>query len=452
MEGKMGKLFGTDGVRGVANTELTNELAYKLGKYGSHVITKGKKNSKIIIGKDTRISGDMLESAMISGILSTGCDVIKVGVVPTPTIAFLVRHLEADAGVMISASHNPVEFNGIKFFNHEGFKLSDAVENSIEDYILGNKALEHIVSGVNIGKKTDNHDLMHHYSNYVKSTIDLPLDGLKIAVDCANGAAYEVAPKTLKALGATVFTINDQPNGLNINVNCGSTYPKGIQALVVEKEADLGLAFDGDADRLIAIDEKGHIVDGDKIMAICGNHLKKMNALKDNTIVSTVMSNIGFDISLKENNLNTIKTTVGDRYVLEEMKKNNYSLGGEQSGHIIFLEHNTTGDGLLSGIQLINAMLHSKKKLSELANIMKKYPQVLINAEVHNDKKHAFNEDAIINQAIERVTNYFEGNGRVLIRASGTEPLVRVMIEGKNIEEIRKHAEDLASLIEKQLK
>jgi len=447
----MGKLFGTDGVRGVANTELTNELAYKLGKYGSHVITKGKKNSKIIIGKDTRISGDMLESAMISGILSTGCDVIKVGVVPTPAIAFLVRYLDADAGVMISASHNPVEFNGIKFFNHDGFKLSDAVENSIEEYILGEKEIEHIVSGVDIGKKTNNHNVMHHYSDYIKNTIDLPLDGLKVAIDCANGASYEVAPETLKALGATVFAIHHEPNGLNINVKCGSTYPKDIQALVLEKEADIGLAFDGDADRLIAVDEKGAIVDGDKIMAICGKHLKEINALKDNTIVSTVMSNIGFDISLKENNLNTIKTTVGDRYVLEEMKKHNYSLGGEQSGHIIFLEHNTTGDGLLSGIQLINAMLHSKKKLSKLAGIMKVYPQVLINAEVQNDKKHSFDKNEIINKEIQRVTNYFNGNGRVLIRASGTEPLVRVMIEGKNILEIKQYAENLATLIEKQL-
>lgn len=447
----MGNLFGTDGVRGIANKELTNELAYKLGKYGAHVITRDHHERKIIIGKDTRISGDMLESALISGILSTGCDVINVGVVPTPAVAFLVRHLKADAGVMISASHNPVEFNGIKFFNEEGFKLDDAIEDEIESYILGTTPYEKEIDGIHIGRKYDQHDALSYYKEYVKETIDLPLKGLKIALDCANGAAYEVAPEAIKELGGEVFTMSHEPNGLNINVNCGSTHPEGIQAFVLENNADIGLAFDGDADRLIAIDEKGNIVDGDKIMAICGKHLKETNQLKDNTIVSTVMSNIGFDISLEANDLKTVKTTVGDRYVLKAMKENNYTLGGEQSGHIIFLEHNTTGDGLLSGIQLINAMLHSGKKLSELANIMKKYPQVLINAEVDNQKKHLFKDDPIIDEEIKKVEAHFDGSGRVLIRASGTEPLVRVMIEGKDTEEIKKHASALAKLIEKQL-
>jgi phosphoglucosamine mutase len=447
----MGVLFGTDGVRGVANIELTNELAYKLGKYGSHVITKGKKKSKILIGKDTRISGDMLESAIISGILSSGIDVIQIGVIPTPAIAYLVRYFNADAGIMISASHNPVEFNGIKFFNSEGYKLSDEVENNIEEYIIGDKELNHIQSGTEIGRKTSNNECINIYSNYVKKTIDFPLNNLKVALDCANGAASTVAPMTLKSLGAEVIVINNKPNGLNINVNCGSTYPEAIQNLVLESNADIGLAFDGDADRLIAVDEKGQIVDGDKIMAICGNHLKDKNALKDNTIVSTVMSNIGFDISLKENNLNTVKTCVGDRYVLEEMKKNNYTLGGEQSGHIIFLEHNTTGDGLLSGIQLINAMLDSNKKLSTLASIMTKYPQILINAKVSNEIKHNYKSDQEITKEIDRVTKYFEGKGRVLIRPSGTEPLVRVMIEGKDTDEIKKHAEELVKLIEHRL-
>ena len=447
----MGVLFGTDGVRGVANTELTNELAYKLGKYGAHVITSGKKKSKILIAKDTRISGDMLESAMIAGILSSGCDVVKIGVLPTPAVAYLVRYLNADAGIMISASHNPVEFNGIKFFNSEGYKLSDEIENEIEEYIIGDKKLAHKVYGSEIGRKSSNFEYLDIYGEYVKSTIDLPLNNLKIALDCANGAASVIAPKTLESLGAEVIAINNEPNGLNINVNCGSTSPENIQKLVIESNADIGLAFDGDADRLIAIDEKGEIVDGDKIMAICGNHLKNINALKDNTIVSTVMSNIGFDISMKKNNLNIIKTSVGDRYVLEEMKKNNYTLGGEQSGHIIFLEHNTTGDGLLSGVQLINAMLHSNKKLSELANIMTTYPQILINAKVENSNKHNYKHDEEIINEINRVTEYFEGKGRVLIRPSGTEPLVRVMIEGKNTEEIKKYAEELVKLIEEKL-
>jgi len=447
----MGVLFGTDGVRGVANTELTNELAYKLGKYGAHVITSGKKKSKILIAKDTRISGDMLESAMIAGMLSSGCNVIKIGVLPTPAVAYLVRHLNADAGIMISASHNPVEFNGIKFFNSEGYKLSDEIENEIEEYIVGDKRLDHKVYGSEIGRKSSNFECLDIYGDYIKNTIDLPLNNIKIAIDCANGAASVIAPKVLKSLGAEVIAIDNKPNGLNINVNCGSTSPENIQKLVIKSNADIGLAFDGDADRLIAVDEKGEIVDGDKIMAICGNYLNSINALKDNTIVSTVMSNIGFDISMKENNLNTIKTSVGDRYVLEEMKKNNYTLGGEQSGHIIFLEHNTTGDGLLSGVQLINAMLHSNKKLSELANIMTKYPQILINAKVENSNKHNYEHDEEIKNEINRVTEYFEGKGRVLIRPSGTEPLVRVMIEGKDTEEIKKYAEELVKLIEEKL-
>ncbi|MDM8534777.1 phosphoglucosamine mutase [Clostridiaceae bacterium HSG29] len=444
-------MFGTDGVRGVANTELTNELAYKLGKYGAHVITNGKKKSKILIAKDTRISGDMLESAMIAGILSSGCNVIKIGVLPTPAVAYLVRYLNADAGIMISASHNPVEFNGIKFFNSEGYKLSDEIENEIEEYIIGDKRFDHKIYGSEIGRKSSNFECLDIYGDYIKSTIDLPLNNVKIALDCANGAASVIAPKTLESLGAEVIAISNEPNGLNINVNCGSTSPENIQRLVIKSKADIGLAFDGDADRLIAVDEKGELVDGDKIMAICGNYLKSINALKDNTIVSTVMSNIGFDVALKENNLNTIKTSVGDRYVLEEMKKNNYSLGGEQSGHIIFLEHNTTGDGLLSGVQLINAMLNSGKKLSELANIMTTYPQILINAKVENSNKHNYESNEEIRNEINKVTEYFEGKGRVLIRPSGTEPLVRVMIEGKDTEEIKKYAEELVKLIEDKL-
>lgn len=447
----MGKLFGTDGVRGVANTELTNELAYKLGKFGATVITKGKKKSKILIGKDTRVSGDMLESAMISGILSAGCDVIKVGVLPTPAIAYLIRHFDVDAGVMISASHNPVEFNGIKFFNNLGFKLKDEEEAQIEDYILNNKDLEHIPSGTEIGRKTEIFKGEDLYSDFVKSTINVSFTGVNVALDCANGAAFDVAPLTFRSLGAEVHAIHNEPDGFNINVKCGSTHPEDLQKLVVEKSADIGLAFDGDADRLIAVDEKGNIVDGDKIMAICGHHMNKKNQLKDGTIVSTVMSNIGFDIALKENDLKAVKTKVGDRYVLEEMRSNNFSLGGEQSGHIIFLDHNTTGDGLLSAIQLVAVMKETGKTLSELAAIMDKYPQVLLNAKVSNQNKHRYMEDDVIVQRIKEVEEVFHGEGRVLIRPSGTEPLVRVMLEGKDQTVLENYASELVDLIEERL-
>lgn len=447
----MGKLFGTDGVRGVANTELTNELAYKLGKFGAHVITKGKKNRKIIIGKDTRRSGDMLESSLLAGILSTGCDVIKVGVLPTPAIAFLVRHLKADAGVMISASHNPVEFNGIKFFNQDGFKLSDAIEDEIEDYILNDRDLEHKCTGAEIGKKSRHLGYKDLYVDFIKETVSTDFSNMKIAMDLSNGAAYEVAPQTFEALGAEVITINDRPNGSNINKNCGSTHPEVVSELVRKENAHIGLSFDGDADRLIAVDENGRIVDGDKIMLICGNYFNEINQLKENTIVTTVMSNIGFDVAVKENNLKTIKTQVGDRYVLEEMKKHNYSLGGEQSGHLIFLDYNTTGDGLLTAVQLVNIMKQKNKKLSELANIMETYPQILKNAKVSNKTKHNFDQDPVIKEEIEKIEEHFHGEGRVLVRASGTEPLVRVMIEGKDTKKIDKYATKLVKLIEKQL-
>lgn len=452
----MNKLFGTDGVRGVANTELTNEITYKLGKFGAHVITQKKNddtnnNAKIIIGKDTRVSGDMLESALISGILAAGCDVIKVGVVPTPAIAYLIKHLEVDAGVMISASHNPVEFNGIKFFNNKGLKLSKAVENEIEDYILNNKELEHVPSGTEIGRKTRIFKGINLYSDFIKNSITSSFEGLKIAVDCANGAASEVAPLALKNLGAEVIAIHNTPTGYNINDQCGSTHPEELRKLVKKENADIGLAFDGDADRLIAVDEKGEIVDGDMIMAICGNHLNQKGKLNKGTIVSTVMSNIGFDIALKNNNLKSVKTQVGDKYVLEEMIKNNYSLGGEQSGHIIYLDYNTTGDGLLSGVQLINVMVEQKKKLSELKQIMTKYPQILKNAKVSNKTKHNFDKDPVIIEEIKKVEDHFHGEGRVLVRASGTEPLVRVMIEGKEKSKLEKYSQELVTLIEKQL-
>lgn len=447
----MRKYFGTDGVRGVANTELTAELAYKLGKYGAHVLTKGKENVQIVIGRDTRISGDLLEHALVSGILAAGCDALCVGVVPTPAISYLTRHLKADAGIVISASHNPMEFNGIKFFNSDGFKLNDEIEFEIEKYIDGELVMDHVPTGDEIGRCEYHDEAGDLYQKFVMDTIEGDLKGIKIAVDAANGAAYKVAIKTLQKLGADITAIHNEPNGVNINDSCGSTHPEQVAELVKIVGADIGLAFDGDADRLMAVDENGQIVDGDKIMAICGIHMNKNHTLKANTIVSTVMSNLGFDIALKENGLRTVKTGVGDRYVLEEMRKSGYVLGGEQSGHVIFLEHNTTGDGLLTAVQLLNVMKTSGKKLSELASVMQVYPQVLKNAKIANSKKHAYKEDPVIVKRIEELEDIMAGQGRVLIRPSGTEPLVRVMLEGKNQEELNTYASELVALIEERL-
>ncbi len=448
----MGKLFGTDGVRGIANTELTNELAYKLGKFGAHVLTKETHHrARILIGKDTRVSGDMLESALIAGILSAGCDVIKVGVVPTPAIAYLVRHFKVDAGVMISASHNPVAYNGIKFFNGEGFKLSDDIENEIEDYILNDRELETVLSGIDLGRKTEVYKAGELYSSYVKETAFEDLTGLKIAIDCANGAAFEVAYQTLKSLGAEVDAFYHEPDGFNINEKCGSTHMNVIGDIVKQGDYDLGLAFDGDADRLLAVDENGELVDGDKIMTICGISMKKRGLLPKDTIVTTVMSNIGMDEALGKNALKAIKAKVGDRYVLEEMVKGGYGLGGEQSGHIIFLNTNTTGDGLMTAIQLLCVLKESGVSMSELASVMTVYPQVLKNARVKNENKNAYLSDGVIMDKIKEVEDYFHGKGRVLIRPSGTEPLVRVMIEGDDLEVLEKYAGELKELIEKRL-
>lgn len=447
----MGKLFGTDGVRGIANTELTADLAYKLGRIGSYVLTKGKKKAKIVIGRDTRVSGDMLEAALVSGILSTGSDALCVGVVPTPAVAYLTRYFEADCGIVISASHNPVEYNGIKFFNEEGFKLPDEVENEIEDYILNGKDIELNPTGEDLGRKIEVDDAIKKYASFLKTTLDVDLRGLKIAVDCANGASYVAAPAVLSALGAEINMIHHKPDGFNINVDCGSTHPEDLQKLVLDWGADVGLAFDGDADRIIAVDEKGQLVDGDKILMICGKALKAKNKLSKDTVVATVMSNLGFHKALKKAECKVIAAKVGDRYVLEEMKKGGYVLGGEQSGHIIFLEHNTTGDGLLSGLQLLSVVKEEGQKLSKLAGEMTTYPQVLVNAKVSNDKKHNYMEDEKVATEIKRLEDIMHGEGRVLIRPSGTEPLVRVMLEGKDIQELKVLSEKLAKLIEERL-
>ena len=446
----MGKLFGTDGVRGIANKELTPELAYKLGRVGGYFLTKGKKRPKMVVGMDTRISGDMLEGALSSGLNSAGIDVLYLGVLPTPAVACMIKILNADGGVMITASHNPIEYNGIKFFNENGLKLTDEMENSIEEYILNNLDIEFQPVSGDLGRKIHVENPLRKYMDFLKSTLDIDLKGLKVAVDCGNGATYKAAPELLHELGAQVYVIHNDPNGININVNCGSTKPEEIQRLVLETGADVGLSFDGDADRLIASDENGSIVDGDHVLAICGTCLKEKGRLKSNTIVGTVMTNMGLDMCLKENNIDIIKTKVGDRYVLEEMLKGGHSLGGEQSGHIIFLDYNTTGDGLLTAIQLLSVIKQKNTKLSKLAEIMKDMPQVLINAHVSEEKKHNYLSDDIIKNKIEEIEKHFDKNGRVLIRPSGTEPLVRVMIEGENQEEINAYAKDLAALIEQR--
>lgn len=448
----MGKLFGTDGVRGIANKDLAPDLAYKLGRIGGYFLTKGKKRPKMVVGMDTRISGDMLEGALSSGLNSAGVDVLYLGTLPTPAVACMIKILDADGGVMITASHNPVEYNGIKFFDEKGLKLTDEIENSIEEYILNNLDIDVLPVAGEIGRKIRIENPVRRYMDFLKDTIDVDLKGLKVAVDCGNGAVYKAAPELLQELGAQVYVIHNDPNGININVNCGSTRPEEIQKLVLETGADAGLSFDGDADRLIAADENGNIVDGDHILAICGSHMKEKGHLESNTVVGTVMTNMGLDVCLKEKDINIIKTKVGDRYVLEEMIKGNHSIGGEQSGHIIFLDYNTTGDGLLTAIQLLSVMKEKNTKLSKLASIMKEMPQVLINAHVSDEKKKSYLEDEVIKNKIEEIEEYFHGNGRVLIRPSGTEPLVRVMIEGENQEEINSYAADLAKLIEERLK
>ncbi len=447
----MRKYFGTDGVRGIANLELTCDLAYKLGRAGGYVLTEGKEKVKVIVGKDTRVSGDMLEAALISGLMSVGCDVISVGIMPTPGVAYLTKKYGADCGVVISASHNPVEYNGIKFFNSEGYKLDDEIELKIEQYIDDINKVDYNPIKENVGKKIYINEPNRDYIDYLKSIIDVDFTGMKIALDCANGASYEIAPTVFKELGAEVFVINNEPNGNNINDKCGSTSPEKLQELVKTKKADIGLAYDGDADRLIAVDENGTIVDGDHIMILSAIYLKKHNKLNNNTLVVTVMSNIGLIIAAKENGINLATTSVGDRYVLEEMLKNNYNLGGEQSGHMIFTDYNTTGDGILSSLILAKTVKEENKSLSTLASVMVKYPQVLVNVKLKNENKNRYMEFKEVKDEIERIEKILDGSGRILIRPSGTEPLVRVMLEGKDEGQIKELARNLANIIEEKL-
>lgn len=444
----MSRMFGTDGVRGVAGAELTIELATKLGQAGAYVLTKEQEHQPtLIVGCDTRISGGMLANALMAGICSVGANAIYVGVMPTPAIAYLTRKHKVDAGVVISASHNPMEFNGIKFFNGDGYKLSDALEDEIEELIHNNMKDVVLPIGSGVGRIDYRFDLRDEYVEFMKKCVPVDLKGMKIVIDCAEGASYYTSVKTLKDLGADLVAIHTKPDGTNINANCGSTHMEELQARVVYEKADVGLAFDGDADRMLAVDEKGNLVDGDQLMAICGCHMKKKGTLKKNTIVVTVMTNLGFSLMGEREGIHVEKTKVGDRYVLENMLENGYNIGGEQSGHIIFLDDNTTGDGLLSGLHLLQVMKETGRKLSELAEVMEVLPQALVNAKVPNHKKEKFMEYTEIAEAIKVLEDKFNGEGRVLIRPSGTEPLVRVMIEGKNQSEIEEEAQKLAELI-----
>ena len=445
----MGRLFGTDGVRGIANEELTPLLAMQLGQAGAYVLTKEKEHKPtLMVGCDTRISGDMLANALMAGACSVGANCIFVGVIPTPAIAYLTQKYKVDAGVVISASHNPVEFNGIKFFDGNGYKLPDELEDEIEAMIKNNMQGVKFPTGSGVGKIKYRTDAREEYINHAIQSVAVELRGIKIVVDCAEGAAFYTSVEALKELGAEVVAIHNNPDGTNINANCGSTHMEELQARVVFEKANIGLAFDGDADRLLAVDEMGNIVNGDQVMAIVGNYMKQKGTLKKNTIVATIMSNLGFFLMAENNGIKAEQTKVGDRYVLERMREIGASLGGEQSGHVIFLDENTTGDGLLSALHLLQVMVDSGKPLSELSKVMEMLPQALANAKVANHKKDHYMEYPEIAKAIAKLTEQFSGEGRVLIRPSGTEPLVRVMIEGKEKSLIQAEADRLASLIQ----
>lgn len=446
----MARLFGTDGVRGVANAGLGCMLAYQLGQASARVLTGEVHRARILIGRDTRISGDMLECALIAGICSAGAEACTLGVIPTSAVAHLTRYYDADAGVVISASHNTVEYNGIKIFNGKGYKLADEIEDEIERMVREGTDAQ-LPTGLSVGRKVRLKNAHEEYVRFLCATTGESLRGLKVVLDCANGAASHVAPEVFRRLGAEVFAYYNDPDGTNINDNCGSTHPAHLQMLVNELGADVGLAFDGDADRLIAVDELGRLVDGDRIMAVCAIDLHARGLLRENTLVATVMSNLGLELALRERGIRVEKTDVGDRYVLEEMLANGYTLGGEQSGHVIFLDHNTTGDGILTGIQLLSVMKRAQARLSELAGCVTILPQVLVNARAGEQTKHAYLEDETVRRSIAEVEQSMHGRGRVLIRPSGTEPLVRVMIEGEDRESIEREAVRLARLIEQRL-
>lgn len=449
----MGRLFGTDGIRGIANTELGCDKAMTIGRATATVLSKGlEKRPTVIIGSDTRASSEMLGAAVSAGICSAGANVIMLGVVPTPAIAYLVKLFEADAGIMISASHNPFEYNGIKIFNSEGFKLPDELEEEIEDIILGVEDSDrNIPTGGEIGRIGYRYDAISLYRDHVKKSTDRSFEGLNIAIDCANGSASVSAEKLFVELGANVHMLSNHPNGTNINKNCGSTHMERLQKYVKDNNLDCGLAFDGDADRFLCVDEKGNIIDGDIIMAICSLDMKKNGRLAGNTVVGTIMTNFGFTKFCDEQNIKFIATKVGDRFVLEEMNLCGYSLGGEQSGHIIFREYATTGDGQLTAVQLLSIMVKENKTLSQLAAVMTKAPQTVINLTVSANGKRLFYTDAAIKKAIDEATEELGAIGRIVVRPSGTEPLIRVMVEGNDGDLIDKIAKRVASIIESRL-
>lgn len=446
----MGKYFGTDGVRGVANSELTPEFAFKLGRVGGYVLTKDATDRpKVLIGRDTRISGEMLEGALVAGLLSIGVEVMRLGVISTPGVAYLTRMMSANAGVMISASHNPVADNGIKFFGPDGFKLTDAQEAEIEAILDAQDDTLPRPIGADLGSVSDYFEGGQKYIQYLKQTVAEEFEGIHVALDCAHGATSSLATHLFADLEADISTMGASPTGLNINDGVGSTHPDGLAKFVTEKGADVGLAFDGDGDRLIAVDENGKIVDGDQIMFIIGKHLNTVGRLKKQTIVSTVMSNMGFYKAVEDNDMHSVQTAVGDRYVVEEMRANDYNLGGEQSGHIVFLDFNTTGDGLLTGIQLVNIMKATGKKLSELASEMKIFPQRLVNVRVTD--KHAVTENAKVAAVIAEVEADMASNGRVLVRPSGTEPLVRVMVEAATEEDCERYVKRISDVVRAEM-
>ncbi len=448
----MGRLFGTDGARGIANTELSCELAMKIGRAAAMVLTENLSHKpKVLIGMDTRASSHMLCSAISAGLCSVGADVLILDVVPTPAVAFLVKEYNYDAGVMISASHNPCEYNGIKIFQHNGYKLPDELENEIEEIILDESKIPPVVVGGDVGRIHFSSSAVDDYIFHLAMTSDGNFKGMKIALDCANGSASVSARALFTRLGAECYIINDTPNGVNINDNCGSTHIDNLKSFVLEKKCDIGFAFDGDADRVLIVDERGELVDGDKIIAICAKYLKQNGQLSNNTAVVTVMSNMGFFKFCEKNGINCVKTKVGDRYVLENMVANDYSIGGEQSGHIIFLDHATTGDGQMSAIQVLNVLKRTGLKISELADEMEVYPQVLVNVRVSNYGKTRLEKDKEVQLAIKEASEELGDEGRVLVRVSGTEPLVRVMLEGQDYEQIKYLADCIAKVVEERL-
>ena len=447
----MVKYFGTDGVRGVANEELTPELAFKLGRYGGYVLAhnKGEKNPRVLVGRDTRVSGEMLEAALIAGLISIGAEVMRLGIISTPGVAYLTREMDAGLGVMISASHNPVADNGIKFFGSDGFKLSDDQEEEIEALLDQDDPSLSRPVGTDIVHYSDYFEGAQKYLSYLKSTVDVNLEGMKIVLDGANGSTSSLAPFLFGDLEADTETVGCSPDGYNINEKCGSTHPQALAEKVLETGADFGLAFDGDGDRIIAVDEKGQIVDGDQIMFIIGQEMHKNQELNNNMIVSTVMSNLGFYKALENEGIQSNKTKVGDRYVVEEMRRGNYNLGGEQSGHIVLMDYNTTGDGLLTGVQLAAIVKMSGKSLSELASQMKTYPQSLINVRVTD--KYRVEENIDVKEVMTKVEVEMNGEGRILVRPSGTEPLVRVMVEASTDEDAQRFAQQIADVVEDKM-